>query len=103
MDALKSAGRAIIRSPSIAKQSWGGGRHKSEYRYDQTTERLLHVLTQANCDRELTIHPARKCDFTEDVTILCVCVCVQTRQQFVCSRKCIFTSSELDTQSDSSL
>ncbi|CAJ0933353.1 unnamed protein product [Ranitomeya imitator] len=28
MDALKSAGREIIRSPSIAKQSWGGGRHK---------------------------------------------------------------------------
>ncbi|CAL8272092.1 unnamed protein product [Merluccius merluccius] len=28
MDALKSAGRAIIRSPSIAKQSWGVGRHK---------------------------------------------------------------------------
>lgn len=31
MDALKSAGRAIIRSPSIAKQSWGAGRHKSKY------------------------------------------------------------------------
>lgn len=31
MDALKSAGRAIIRSPSVAKQSWGSGRHKSEY------------------------------------------------------------------------
>ncbi|KAM4540885.1 low density lipoprotein receptor adapter protein 1b isoform 1-T1 [Fundulus diaphanus] len=28
MDALKSAGRAIIRSPSIAKQSWGASRHK---------------------------------------------------------------------------
>ncbi|KAM6973622.1 low density lipoprotein receptor adapter protein 1b [Aplochiton taeniatus] len=28
MDALKLAGRAIIRSPSIAKQSWGVGRHK---------------------------------------------------------------------------
>ncbi|XP_067867461.1 low density lipoprotein receptor adapter protein 1b isoform X2 [Heterodontus francisci] len=28
MDALKSAGRAIIRSPSIAKQSWGSGKHK---------------------------------------------------------------------------
>ncbi|XP_042194524.1 low density lipoprotein receptor adapter protein 1b [Callorhinchus milii] len=28
MDALKSAGRAIIRSPNIAKQSWGGGKHK---------------------------------------------------------------------------
>ncbi|XP_011613935.2 low density lipoprotein receptor adapter protein 1b isoform X1 [Takifugu rubripes] len=28
MDALKSAGRAIIRSPSIAKQSWAAGRHK---------------------------------------------------------------------------
>lgn len=30
MDALKSAGRAIIRSPSIAKQSWGSGKHKSK-------------------------------------------------------------------------
>ncbi|KAI3367896.1 hypothetical protein L3Q82_026726, partial [Scortum barcoo] len=30
MDALKSAGRAIIRSPSIAKQSWGSSRHKSD-------------------------------------------------------------------------
>lgn len=30
MDALKSAGRAIIRSPSIAKQSWAAGKHKSE-------------------------------------------------------------------------
>uniref|UniRef100_A0A3Q0T981 Low density lipoprotein receptor adaptor protein 1b n=1 Tax=Amphilophus citrinellus TaxID=61819 RepID=A0A3Q0T981_AMPCI len=31
MDALKSAGRAIIRSPSIAKQSWGASRHRSKY------------------------------------------------------------------------
>lgn len=30
MDALKSAGRAIIRSPGIAKQSWALGKHKSE-------------------------------------------------------------------------
>lgn len=31
MDALKSAGRALIRSPSLAKPSWGGGgRHRSE-------------------------------------------------------------------------
>lgn len=30
MDALKSAGRALIRSPSLAKQSWAGGRHRSE-------------------------------------------------------------------------
>lgn len=30
MDALKSAGRAIIRSPSVAKQSWGAGKHKSK-------------------------------------------------------------------------
>uniref|UniRef100_A0A8C4XD67 Low density lipoprotein receptor adaptor protein 1a n=1 Tax=Erpetoichthys calabaricus TaxID=27687 RepID=A0A8C4XD67_ERPCA len=28
MDALKSAGRAIIRSPSLAKQSWGGSKHR---------------------------------------------------------------------------
>lgn len=31
MDALKSAGRAIIRSPSLAKQSWTSGKHKSEF------------------------------------------------------------------------
>lgn len=31
MDALKSAGRALIRSPSLAKQSWAGGRHRSEF------------------------------------------------------------------------
>lgn len=31
MDALKSAGRAIIRSPSLAKQSWISGKHKSEF------------------------------------------------------------------------
>lgn len=30
MDALKSAGRALIRSPSLAKQSLVGGRHRSE-------------------------------------------------------------------------
>ena len=30
MDALKSAGRAIIRSPSMAKQSWTAGRHRSK-------------------------------------------------------------------------
>lgn len=35
MDALKSAGRAIIRSPSMAKQSWGSGRHKSEYPFPE--------------------------------------------------------------------
>lgn len=30
MDALRSAGRAMIRSPSMAKQSWSAGRHKSK-------------------------------------------------------------------------
>ncbi|TNN38203.1 Low density lipoprotein receptor adapter protein 1-A [Liparis tanakae] len=29
MDALKSAGRAIVRSPSAAKQSWTSGRHRT--------------------------------------------------------------------------
>lgn len=32
MDALKSAGRALLRSPSVHKPSWAGGRHKSETR-----------------------------------------------------------------------
>lgn len=31
MDALRSAGRAIIRSPSVAKQSWGVSRHRSKF------------------------------------------------------------------------
>uniref|UniRef100_A0A3Q2PUX0 Low density lipoprotein receptor adaptor protein 1a n=1 Tax=Fundulus heteroclitus TaxID=8078 RepID=A0A3Q2PUX0_FUNHE len=30
MDALRSAGRAIVRSPSMAKQSWSAGRHRSK-------------------------------------------------------------------------
>ncbi|XP_066838751.1 low density lipoprotein receptor adapter protein 1 isoform X2 [Anser cygnoides] len=29
MDALRSAGRALLRSPSVAKPSWAGGRHKT--------------------------------------------------------------------------
>lgn len=45
MDALKSAGRAIIRSPSIAKQSWGAGRHKSKYSPSHCT----HVLSSSWC------------------------------------------------------
>lgn len=40
MDALKSAGRAIIRSPSIAKQSWAASKHKSE-----CTDVLMSVLS----------------------------------------------------------
>ncbi|CAB1432797.1 unnamed protein product [Pleuronectes platessa] len=32
MDALRSAGRAIIRSPSLAKQSWSSGRHTTPSR-----------------------------------------------------------------------
>ncbi|XP_077006891.1 low density lipoprotein receptor adapter protein 1 isoform X2 [Tamandua tetradactyla] len=43
MDALKSAGRALIRSPSLAKQSWGaGGRHrKLPENWTDTRETLL--------------------------------------------------------------
>uniref|UniRef100_A0AAY4AQ54 PID domain-containing protein n=1 Tax=Denticeps clupeoides TaxID=299321 RepID=A0AAY4AQ54_9TELE len=42
MDALKSAGRAIIRSPSIAKQSWASGRHKKlPENWTDTREPLL--------------------------------------------------------------
>ncbi|XP_069613228.1 low density lipoprotein receptor adapter protein 1 [Ranitomeya imitator] len=45
MDALKSAGRAIIRSPSIAKQSWGGGRHKKlPENWTDTRETLLEGM-----------------------------------------------------------
>lgn len=69
MDALKSAGRAIIRSPSIAKQSWGSGRHKSEYSAVQRVsvkalaganlaKPRLTWLNRASLDEELTLQPA---------------------------------------------
>ncbi|XP_062324717.1 low density lipoprotein receptor adapter protein 1b isoform X3 [Osmerus eperlanus] len=45
MDALKSAGRAIIRSPSLAKQSWGVGRHKKlPENWTDTRETLLEGM-----------------------------------------------------------
>lgn len=45
MDALKSAGRAIIRSPSIAKQSWGVGRHrKLPENWTDTRETLVEGM-----------------------------------------------------------
>lgn len=45
MDALKSAGRAIIRSPSLAKQSWGGGKHKKlPENWSDTRETLLEGM-----------------------------------------------------------
>ncbi|KAF7710866.1 low density lipoprotein receptor adapter protein 1b isoform X1 [Silurus meridionalis] len=45
MDALKSAGRAIIRSPSIAKQSWASGRHKKlSENWTDTRETLLEGM-----------------------------------------------------------
>lgn len=45
MDALKSAGRALIRSPSLAKQSWVGGRHrKLPENWTDTRETLLEGM-----------------------------------------------------------
>ncbi|XP_056617008.1 low density lipoprotein receptor adapter protein 1b isoform X1 [Triplophysa dalaica] len=45
MDALKSAGRAIIRSPSLAKQSWISGRHKKlPENWTDTRETLLEGM-----------------------------------------------------------
>nr|XP_033810347.1 low density lipoprotein receptor adapter protein 1 isoform X1 [Geotrypetes seraphini] len=45
MDALKSAGRAIIRSPSLAKQSWSSGRHKKlPENWTDTREMLLEGM-----------------------------------------------------------
>uniref|UniRef100_A0A0K8RTK8 LDL receptor adaptor protein n=1 Tax=Crotalus horridus TaxID=35024 RepID=A0A0K8RTK8_CROHD len=45
MDALKSAGRAIIRSPSLAKQSWASGRHKKlPENWTDTRETLLEGM-----------------------------------------------------------
>ncbi|XP_069893704.1 low density lipoprotein receptor adapter protein 1 isoform X2 [Dipodomys merriami] len=46
MDALKSAGRALIRSPSLAKPNWGGGgRHrKLPENWTDTRETLLEGM-----------------------------------------------------------
>ncbi|XP_035284714.1 low density lipoprotein receptor adapter protein 1-B-like [Anguilla anguilla] len=46
MDALKSAGRAIIRSPSLAKQSWSAGKHKKlPENWTDTRETLVEGMT----------------------------------------------------------
>ncbi|XP_046874728.1 low density lipoprotein receptor adapter protein 1a isoform X2 [Hypomesus transpacificus] len=46
MDALKSAGRAIIRSPSIAKQSWHASRHKKlPENWTDTRETVVDGMT----------------------------------------------------------
>ncbi|XP_054251267.1 low density lipoprotein receptor adapter protein 1 isoform X3 [Indicator indicator] len=45
MDALKSAGRALLRSPSVHKPSWGGGRHKKlPENWTDTRETLLEGM-----------------------------------------------------------
>uniref|UniRef100_A0A8C3BG99 Low density lipoprotein receptor adaptor protein 1 n=1 Tax=Cairina moschata TaxID=8855 RepID=A0A8C3BG99_CAIMO len=42
MDALRSAGRALLRSPSVAKPAWAGGRHKKlPENWTDTRETLL--------------------------------------------------------------
>ncbi|KAM4725583.1 LOW QUALITY PROTEIN: low density lipoprotein receptor adapter protein 1-B-like [Anableps anableps] len=46
MDALRSAGRAIIRSPSRAKQSWTAGRHrKLPENWTDTRETIIEGMT----------------------------------------------------------
>lgn len=46
MDALRSAGRAIIRSPSMAKQSWTSGKHrKLPENWTDTRETILEGMT----------------------------------------------------------
>ncbi|XP_068432388.1 low density lipoprotein receptor adapter protein 1a isoform X1 [Clinocottus analis] len=46
MDALKSAGRALIRSPSMAKQSWTAGRHKKlPENWTDTRETIVEGMT----------------------------------------------------------
>ncbi|XP_069731370.1 low density lipoprotein receptor adapter protein 1 isoform X2 [Phaenicophaeus curvirostris] len=45
MDALKSAGRALLRSPSAHKPSWAGGRHKKlPENWTDTRETLLEGM-----------------------------------------------------------
>ncbi|KAK5599630.1 Low density lipoprotein receptor adapter protein 1-B [Crenichthys baileyi] len=46
MDGLRSAGRAIFRSPSMAKQSWTAGRHrKLPENWTDTRETILEGMT----------------------------------------------------------
>ncbi|XP_017276487.1 low density lipoprotein receptor adapter protein 1a isoform X1 [Kryptolebias marmoratus] len=46
MDTLKSAGRAIIRSPSVTKQSWTAGRHKKlPENWTDTRETIVEGMT----------------------------------------------------------
>ncbi|CAL8294775.1 unnamed protein product [Merluccius merluccius] len=46
MDALRSAGRAMVRSPSAAKQAWGSGRHrKLPENWTDTRETILEGMT----------------------------------------------------------
>ncbi|XP_053718362.1 low density lipoprotein receptor adapter protein 1a isoform X3 [Synchiropus splendidus] len=46
MHAIKSAGRAIIRSPSVTKQSWTSGRHKKlPENWTDTREAILDGMT----------------------------------------------------------
>ncbi|XP_039942364.1 low density lipoprotein receptor adapter protein 1 isoform X2 [Hirundo rustica] len=45
MDALRSAGRALLRSPSVHKPSWAGGRHKKlPENWTDTRETLLEGM-----------------------------------------------------------
>ncbi|XP_037235730.1 low density lipoprotein receptor adapter protein 1 isoform X2 [Falco biarmicus] len=45
MDALKSAGRALLRSPSVHKPAWAGGRHKKlPENWTDTRETLLEGM-----------------------------------------------------------
>ncbi|XP_066060451.1 low density lipoprotein receptor adapter protein 1 isoform X3 [Chamaea fasciata] len=45
MDALKSAGRALLRSPSVHRPSWAGGRHKKlPENWTDTRETLLEGM-----------------------------------------------------------
>ncbi|KAK6324240.1 hypothetical protein J4Q44_G00065790 [Coregonus suidteri] len=46
MDAIRSAGRAIIRSPSIAKRSWNSGKHKKlPENWTDTRETVVDGMT----------------------------------------------------------
>ncbi|XP_014329349.1 low density lipoprotein receptor adapter protein 1-A-like isoform X1 [Xiphophorus maculatus] len=56
MDALRSAGRAIIRSPSKAKQSWTSGRHrKLPENWTDTRETILEGMTFNLCHLGMTL------------------------------------------------
>lgn len=84
MDALKSAGRAIIKSPGVPRHTWGTSKHESEYPafisvYSHCISTAVHDNT-ASAAHETT-WKAYMCPFTVfgnclTVHIAFICLCI---------------------------